>query len=279
MFDQIVFAGGGHRCWWQAGFWDVVAPRVDLRPKRIAGVSAGAATACLVYATDRRDALAYYREALRSNPRNVYPGNLFRRGRHVFPHAAIYRAALRRLLGGAAFERLRADAPEIRVCYSRLPGWLGPRSAVLVGLGGYTIEKHLLRPLHPRVGRALGFRREIATVQSCVDADDLVSLIVASSCTPPFTPIELRGGRPTLDGGLVDNVPVDAVDANGGSTLVLTTRRYRGRPDVFRHAGRCYVQPSVKLPVRSWDYTAPWLYEATYELGLRDGEAFLRQLA
>ena len=40
MFQQVVFAGGGHRCWWQAGFWDVVAPRIALRPRVVAGVSA-----------------------------------------------------------------------------------------------------------------------------------------------------------------------------------------------------------------------------------------------
>ena len=28
MFDQVVFAGGGNRCWWQAGFWDVVQPEL-----------------------------------------------------------------------------------------------------------------------------------------------------------------------------------------------------------------------------------------------------------
>ena len=43
--------------------------------------------------------------------------------------------------------------------------------------------------------------------------------------------------------------------------------------------GRVYVQPSVKAPASSWDYTSPHLYERTYELGRRDGEAFLRSQA
>jgi len=45
-FEQVVFAGGGNRCWWQAGWWDTVAPELGLRPRVIAGISAGAATAC-----------------------------------------------------------------------------------------------------------------------------------------------------------------------------------------------------------------------------------------
>lgn len=276
MFEQVVFAGGGHRCWWQAGFWEVVAPAIALRPRLIAGVSAGAATACLLYANDARTALDYYREALADNRRNVYPLNALRRGRRVFPHNRIYRAALRALLGGDRFPRLMRTAPEIRVQFARIPRWLGPRSAVALGILGYNIEKYARRPLHPRFGRAVGFRSEIARVQDCRDEDELVSLIIASSCTPPFTPIEYRDGRPTMDGGLVDNVPVDAVDPDGGPTLVLTTRHYPRHAPVFMREGRVYVQPSRKVAAASWDYTSPERYEQTWAQGRSDGEAFLR---
>ena len=92
-FDQIVFAGGGNRCWWQAGWWDTVAPELHLRPRIIAGISAGAATACMVYAHDSHQTMAYYREVLANNSRNAYWGNLLRRER-VFPHYGIYRNAL-----------------------------------------------------------------------------------------------------------------------------------------------------------------------------------------
>ncbi len=276
MFEQVVFAGGGHRCWWQAGFWEVVAPGIGLRPRVIAGVSAGAATACLLHANDSRTALAYYREALADNPRNVYPLNLFRRGRRVFPHDAIYRRALATLLGGEHFGRLMRTAPEIRVQFARIPRWLGPRSAVALGIVGYNAEKYLWRSLHPRFGRAVGFRSEIARVQDCGSAGDLVSLIIASSCTPPFTPIEYRDGRPTMDGGLIDNVPVDAVDPDGGPTLVLTTRRYPEHAPVFVRGGRVYVQPSRKVAASSWDYTTPDAYEQTWAQGREDGEAFVR---
>ena len=278
MFEQVVFAGGGHRCWWQAGFWDMVVEPLALRPRVIAGVSAGAATACLLYANDSRTALDYYRHALAGNRRNANWANLLRPGVPVFPHAGIYRRALHALLGGEHFRRLQREAPEIRVQFSRLPRGLGPRSAVGLGLIGYNVEKYWRRPLHPSFGRWLGFRPEVVRVQECRDDEDLVSLIIASSCTPPFTPIERRGGRPTLDGGLVDNVPVEAVDPEGGPTLVLVTRRYPRRPAWFRHAGRLYVQPSDKVPVASWDYTSPQRYELAYALGRRDGAAFLNAI-
>lgn len=276
MFEQVVFAGGGNRCWWQAGFWEIVAPAIDLRPRAIAAVSAGAATACLLYANDTAVALAYYREALKTNRRNVHLLNALRRGHRVFPHEAIYRKALHTLLGGEHYRRLMWTAPEIRVQFSRIPPRLGPRSAAAIATVGYNVEKYLLHRLHPRFGRWLGFTSEIVRVQDCRNENELVSLIVASSCAPPFTSIAYRDDRPALDGGFVDNVPVDALDPQDGPTLVLTTRRYPQHAPVFVRDGRVYVQPSRKVAASSWDYTSPDAYEATWRQGREDGEAFLR---
>jgi len=47
-FTSIVFAGGGSRCMWQAGFVEELRERIELKPVRIASVSAGAAVACLL---------------------------------------------------------------------------------------------------------------------------------------------------------------------------------------------------------------------------------------
>jgi predicted acylesterase/phospholipase RssA len=279
VFEQVVFAGGGHRCWWQAGFWDVVADEIGLQPRVIAGVSAGAATACLLFANNSRDALEYYRDKLQPGAKNAYWGHALKRGRKVFPHGQIYRQALRDLIGGENYKTLMWKAPEIRVVYSRLPRWLGPRSAVALGLLAYSAEKHLRKPLHPSVGRKMGFVSEVVRIQDCKNEEDLFSLIIASSCTPPFTPIEYRDSRPTLDGGMVDNVPVHAVDEHGGQTLVLTTRHYARHAPVFLRYGRVYVQPSVKVPVSSWDYTRPALYEETYKQGRMDGHQFLMNFA
>ena len=214
MFEQVVFAGGGHRCWWQAGFWDVVAPEISLRPKLIAGVSAGAATACMIFANNSEDALDYYDAMLPKDARNVYWRNFFRPGVPVFPHNQIYRSALKLLIGGENFKRLKLNAPEIRVQFARIPPWLGPRSAVGVGLLAYNLEKHMLRPLHPSFGLRLGFTQEVAIVQDCQTEEELIDLIIASSCTPPFTPLQYRDGRPTLDGGIVDNVPISALGSS-----------------------------------------------------------------
>src|SRR5471030_3427032 len=42
MFDAVVFAGGGNRCYWQGGFYEAAAPRLGLTPKLVVAASAGA---------------------------------------------------------------------------------------------------------------------------------------------------------------------------------------------------------------------------------------------
>ncbi|WP_250452771.1 patatin-like phospholipase family protein [Caballeronia sp. ATUFL_M2_KS44] len=278
MFDQVVFAGGGNRCWWQAGFWDVIRPELGLRPRIVAGISAGAATACMLYTNDARWVMDYYAQALRGNTKNAYWGNLLR-GQSVFPHYRIYRQALLDIFADRFTEL--ASAPEIRIGVSHLPRWLGARSAVAAGLIAYNIEKYVRKTLHPTLGQALGFHPEFVTAQECASIEDLADLILQSSSTPPFTPILRRNGRPVLDGGMVDNVPVSALDASPGTVLVMVTRLYpRERMFVVPHGDqrRLYVQPSRKVPISSWDYTSPSQMQHAYDLGRVDGEDFLERL-
>jgi len=273
-FAAAAFAGGGNRCFWQAGFWSEAAPALGRAPHRVAATSAGAAIACVLFAGRLREGLAHFLSAVAANPRNVYPGNVFH-GRPVFPHAAMYRRALLAVIDRDALERLHAG-PELLVPIARAPGWLGARTAFAVAGFADALE-HLVHPsVHPRLARRLGFAAEYVPVRSCPNPAALADLVLASSCTPPFTPAVAHGGRPALDGGVADNVPAAAVEADDGPTLVLLTRRYRRLP---RHPGRVYVQPSAPMAVSAWDYTDPAGIQAAFDLGRRDGEAFARALS
>ena len=279
MFDQVVFAGGGNRCWWQAGFWDVLASEIELKPRVIAGISAGAATACMLYTRDSKWVMAYYADALKHNRKNAYWGNLLR-GESVFPHYRIYRQALLDIYG-ERFGALQA-APEIRVGVSHLPRGLMPHLAVAAGLAAYNVEKYLRKSLHPTLGLKLGFRPEFVRVQDCANVEELAELVLQSSSTPPFTPVLRRNGRPVLDGGMVDNVPVRALDQHAsGLALVMVTRLYPREQMFVVDAGaqrRLYVQPSRRVPISSWDYTSPGQMQHAYDLGRADGERFLMRL-
>lgn len=273
-FDAVVFAGGGNRCLWQAGFYETVAPELNLRPARASGSSAGATVACLVFSGRARAALDYFREATRRNARNVYPLNALR-GQPLFPHHAMYRSVIIDSIGSDGFQTLR-QGPEIRVQLTRLPRWVGPRSGVLLGLMAYSVEKLLSSPVHPRAGHAVGFQSEVAPVSRCEDVSGLADLLLSSSCVPPFTPVLRYDGRTVLDGGVVENVPVAAVAHDSESILVLLSRVY-GPGRLPEHPGRMYVQPSRKLPISKFDYTWPEGLDEAWDLGVRDGEAFLER--
>ena len=274
--EAVVFAGGGCRCFWQAGFWEVAAPALGMRPRVAGTVSAGAAMACMLFAGAVGDGVPYFKARVAANRRNAYPLNLLKR-QPVFPQPEIYRDTILANLDAARLARLHSG-PDIRVLVALVPRWLGPRSGFLLGLFAYQAEA-LIRPgPHAALGRQAGFVPEVASVRDCATPDAVADLILHSSCTPPITPVYRRGTRPVLDGGLIDSAPLETIPEPSGATLVLLTKQYP--PDsIPRVPGRVYVQPSEPIPIYKWDYTSPQGVQATYDLGRRDGERFAAQAA
>ena len=272
-YDTVVFAGGGCRCFWQAGFWSRAAPALRLSPRQVAGVSAGAAFACAIFAEVIDRVLEEFTARVAANPRNAYPANALGED-PIFPHEEIYRGTLRASLDGAALERLHAG-PEIRVSLGRRPEWTGRRLAMALGLVAYLAEQPRRRHVHAVWGRRLGFRQETASVRSCRSPEELAELVLHSSCTPPITPFYEREGDAVFDGGIIDPVPIGAVEP-ADRTLVLLTRHF---PDdaLPQRPGLTYVAPSKPVPVAKWDYTSPDLVRETFALGLRDGDRFVTE--
>ncbi len=270
-FSAVVFAGGGARCTWQVGFWKEVAPFLKTGPRAVGAVSAGAAMACFIFAGVGEEALEYFQEITGRNPKNAYPGNIFK-GIPVFPHLEMYKSALLKFFDSRAIRALHAG-PDIRILISRPPIWAGPRLAVCLGFLCYQIEKKLVAPLHPKLAGIIGFRPEIVSVRSCTTPEMLSSLILASSCTPPFTPVLHWNNSVALDGGLMDNVPYRAIEDANGKILFLLTRRYPSKtiPSI---SGHTYVQPSRPIGISKWDYTNPDGLRDAYELGREDGKRF-----
>src|SRR5215472_12152634 len=134
-FDAVVFAGGGCRCFWQAGFWEVAAPALGLRPRVVGAVSAGAAMACMVLSGATADGVAYFKQRVAANRRNAYPLNALAR-RPVFPHPRIYRDTITGTVDASRLEHLRTG-PDIRVLIALVPRWLGPRSGYVLGFLAY----------------------------------------------------------------------------------------------------------------------------------------------
>jgi hypothetical protein len=272
MFDAIVFAGGGNRCYWQGGFYEAATDRLGLKPALAVGVSAGAFAGIYSLLGIGRAVRAQVLPACGPHLKNVDLAG-WRAGGPLCPVGPLYRALIDNVLDAAALARLQ-HMTDMYVAVSRLPRGVPPLLGAALGIGAYQLEKRLFNPVHPRFGRRLGFTAEFIRVRAMTTPHELADTLIASSGVPPFMPVTKVGGRSAFDGGLVDNVPVapiEPVEASGGRSLVLLTRIYRHLPQV---PGRTYVQPSRRIRVKQFDVTDPDGMRDAYELGLKDGAAF-----
>jgi hypothetical protein len=210
--------------------------------------------------------------------RRNFEWKAWRSGDSPWPVAGMYRDLIEAIVNETAFEVLKRG-PEILIALARKPGWLPLSVAIPLGLATYQVEKKWRSPVHPKGGRALGFKPDFVSVKDLATPADLAAALMASASVPPFMPVGRVAGAAALDGGLVDNVPAEPlrdIEARGGRTLVILSRLYKTHPQV---PGRLYVQPSEAVPVGQFDITNPDGIRRAYELGLADGEAFARRLS
>lgn len=268
-FEQIVFSGGGNRCFWQAGFWSAIAPALQRPPVAVAAVSAGAAVACVLFAGTFESGFEDHKRAVQRNPYNLYVRNLLK-SQPVFPHGAMYRSAILGSINAVALARLHRG-PDITIVVACPPRWASRRLAVLLGAVSAGVDAWNGQHLHAAAALNLGFKPLHVSVRDCRTPEELADVIVASSCVPPLTPLVERAGMPLLDGGLVGTVPNGAVPRPDGQTLVLLTRPFNQLPEL---PGTTFAQPSRPVPVSTWDYTDNAALQATFDLGLSDGAEF-----
>lgn len=270
--DAVVFAGGGARCFWQAGFWQAVRSSLPV-PSAVSAVSGGAAVAAILFAGGWSRFFAKFLELAADNERNVRLRNFLRR-RPVFPHPAISRESFLHAVSARALQALRAG-PDFRIVISHPPRLLGARLGTLLAVAADEMERRLTGPLNSRWVRGLGFHTSVVRAQECDTPDALVHAILQSSSAPPMFPVTRRNGRAALDGALVDNIPLSAV-AECRRPLVLLSRPERALP---RGGRAVYACPSEPVPVSAWDFSSPAKVVETFELGRRDGARFRENFA
>ncbi len=272
---SVVFSGGGSRCLWQAGVWTVLSQKPNFKPSTIAAASAGATMVSLLLTGNAEKGLDYFKEVTAKNRKNAYWSHVFSK-KPVFPHFEIYKTAILDLIEEDDLKKLKT-APEVRVMISQPPPWLGPRSGSFVGILSYSLEKFLRYPMHPSFSRKLGYRSQMILMSQCSTVKELADLLLQSSCTPPFVPVMKRNGMPVLDGGLIDNVPVNALADRPGLKFVLLSRQYPANK-IPKYDDRFYFQPSESITVNKWDYTNPGGLQFAYDLGKKDAVNLLNSL-
>lgn len=279
----LTLAGGGNRAFFGLGLLHRWGERLRPRLAAIAACSAGAAVAVFWLSGREAQTRGFWRARRTGMTKNVDWTRMLA-GNSPIPHGPIYRDTLLCAAAEGGLEQLRAVEHPILVLAAAFPRLVPAPIGAAVGLATYNLEKRL-RPsmIHPTYGRRVGFVPRVFDLRTCESPDELADLVIASSSTPPFTPIGRFRGEPLLDGGMIDNVPAFAAEsiAEVRRNLVLLTRPYPR--DALPAAGgpgpRMYVAPSRPVPVTTWDYTRPDLVDATIAMGEHESTLHERALA
>lgn len=274
----LTFAGGGNRAFYQLGLLLKWGDQLLPRTRAIAACSAGACVAVTYLAGRHGEAHEFWLRRREGITRNFDWGKLLR-GQRPAPQGEIYRATLLHTLADGGLERVRSAPFPVFVLAARFPRFLPGGAAVLLGIAAYQLEKAMRKSMvHPSLGRAVGFTPAVFDARECETAEELTALVLASSATPPFTPVGRFRDARLLDGGMVDNVPAFVAEEVPGveRNLVLLTRVYP-HAVTGQQGRRLYVAPTVPPPIDRWDYTRPALLAETIRLG--EQEAAVHQAA
>src|SRR3954453_11897771 len=107
MFDAVVFAGGGNRCYWQGGFYEAAAERLRLAPKLVIGARAGAFAAIYSLLGAGAEVRALVYSGAGPHLKN-FDIAAWRRGEPLCPVGQMYNELLARTIDDAALARLNA---------------------------------------------------------------------------------------------------------------------------------------------------------------------------
>jgi len=270
-FQQIVFSGGGTRCFWQGGFMDTVRDPLDLHPDRIASVSGGALTAAGFIARRGQHILHHTMELFSRLDSNIDPEDLVDDAPGLSPHQEVYREMVTAALDAEALKAI-CEGPEFYVLLGHPPRDSHSRALASAMTFAYEAELHLVGSPHFDWAEKLGLETSFVDARQAARNGRLIDLICAAATIPPVFDLAEWEGRPVIDGGMADMAPMPPMAE--GRTLILLTRQYDAIPEV---ENRVYLCPTEETPADKIDFTDPDKIAATWGCGVRDGRTFLNQ--
>ncbi len=279
-FSQIqtlAFAGGGNRCWWQAGLLTQLRTCGARLPASLVGTSAGAAIAASFLTDSTTTALQACQRLYAANAQ-LFDWRGLTRLQFNFAHKKIYPAWLAAFVNEGNFKAMQSSTSHLLVAVTRPAQALGLAGSVVAGTMAYLVDKKLFHNIHPALPRFLGLKQEFFALHNCNTVQEAQTTLQAAAAAPPFMSSVHLQGEWAFDGGYTDNAPIPVQTASEkASTLVLLTRHYPRLPALFKAHGRTYWQPSRAIPVSTWDCRLRTTVEDAFALGQEDACNVLAQ--
>jgi predicted acylesterase/phospholipase RssA len=266
----LAFAGGGNRCWWQAGLLTQLQANGARLPGLMVGTSAGAAIAASFLTNSTETALQAGKRLYAANAQ-LFDWRGLARFRFSFAHQTIYPAWLAAFVHDGNFSTLQSAPSQLLVAVTRPARALGLTGSIAAGTLAYLVDKKMFHHIHPALPRFLGLKQAFFSLQDCTTVQEVQATLQAAAAAPPFMSGVRLHGAWAIDGGYTDNAPLPVQTSDEkASTLVLLTRHYPDRAPLFQAHGRTYWQPSQKIPVSTWDCRPDTTVEDAFNLGQED---------
>ncbi|MBV7379735.1 patatin-like phospholipase family protein [Maritimibacter dapengensis] len=265
---QIVFSGGGLRCFWQGGFMTRLAKEgYDFDPQRITGVSGGALAGSAWIADIEQRLLDEMCAAFEDRDSNL---DLFDPDENgITPHQELYCDVVNRVLDADTARKI-ASGPAFQIQIAHPPDTGLPTLTGTALAAAYEAELHIVGSPHFNWAEKMGLTASLVDANRAARDGKLTELVSAAAVIPPVFEPPLWNDRRVVDGGMADQAPLP--DPDDGETLILLTRPYKKLPDV---PGRTYVWPSEETPADKIDFTNPQKLRDTWDLGAQDAERYL----
>ena len=268
--DTLVLAGGGNRCWWQAGLVQQLTHQGWALPSKLIATSAGAAIATALMTNRTEAALAACKKLYKANAQ-IFDWKALARLKVKFAHQHIYPSWIESLMRDTDYHTLIEAKRQLTVALTQPARFLGLGGSLIAGSIAYLLDKMIAHSIHPKIPKYLGLRQTFVNLTDCQSAQEARNLLTAAAAAAPFMKAQMINGQWGMDGGYTDNAPIPEQNSDEAArTLVLLTRHYPDLPRQFSFDQRQYWQPSKKIPVSTWDCRSSTTVDLAFQLGVSD---------
>ncbi len=276
----LAFAGGGCKALYALG----VGSRLrqwGIRFNEMSGVSAGAAFILTILSEREEDALEYFEELVKRNPKNFHITNLLK-GKRPYPHEQMYRRAIRTHLD---LEKIKKSGTKVFILSIRAfpreekfynyyrKARLIPQTARAIILDEKDKEKRIPCDRVGRIVQRWNLTEVIFTEKDFIYPEMVEQIVMNSSSVPPVVSFQRIQGEYYLDGGVTNNLLLEKFSPGIKKIAVyyddvtIVDKDKRLLDETF------LIQPKGgRLPITTFDYTNAKKARATFELGKEDAE-------